>query len=1748
MNSPNRTIRLFIIVLLSFVTQGLFGQSWNPLYSIGVNGGKYAYDYNTTPNSLIELYSPSPLNVPDESLYTFQWQSSPVPLDIPVGSFTNISGATSNQFTFTAPLSQTTYYRCIVSDGTYTLYSNTIRIEVVSINWENHDYTRQHTILIPGQTDWKAIDALPIGTSGKLQTTNYTDGLGRSMERISKGTATPAAGSSLWGDMVQFSVFDEYGRQSKQYLPYTTTSTTESGKFKGSPITDQASYYTNSLNETSPFSEVTLYDNSPLNRARTVKSPGASWAAGNGNQAAYDMNDISEGVRLFRYYSDASLTTPDYVSCSELYPTNSLYKTTHTDENGKLVIEYANKAGQLILKKVQIDDSPGTQHNGWICTYYVYDDFGLLRFQVSPKGVDYLDGDGWVDNISFQSGSVTSTISGTTTTTNTNLDGLVFYYQYDEKGRCIVKKTPDAKQLNMVYDNRDRVVFMQDGNQAAIPQWTANLYDELDRPIITALYNTSNTVAQLQTAISGSLSTITSTTVTNPAKALTDLVVTTRNTTIQTYSASNSIEFIDGFESGTSDAFETNIATGAMSPATSSTVSTYNSPISPTSLNDATVCTILKYQFYDDYTFAGAKPFSSNFNNTQAYATSSTVLAITPSVRTISFPTGSRVRILNTTSFLNTTQYYDDDGQPIQTLEENMKDGTDITTNQYAFDGRLLSTYSSHTTVGTGYSDFGTLTKNLFDNIGRVTSIQKQFGGNKYQTIANYTYDDMGRLQNKTLDPNFNNPTTGNNFLESLAYSYNIHNQLVGINKDYAQKTAGTYNKWGNYFGMFLGFDANNEPDPNHPLFASHQLNGQVNGTLWNTQGDDEQRKYDFSYDNAGRLSNAAFKQLDPSSATWGNGKLDFSVSGQNGSGNIQYDLNGNILYMSQRGVVAGGSAPTTIDDLAYTYKSYSNQLIKVTDANTAATNGSAGDFKDGTNTGNDYTYDDNGNLLLDMNKGINNITGATTTTITDASGNAVSAGILYNYLDKPCQINIPNKGTVYIVYDATGSRLQKIFTPAPPSGGWGAGGGASHITTYINEFVYEESKVLTTGTNVSLGGGGAVSYINFEEGRIRVISPFSSTTTFNNLAVDNEQVSGSIALPIGSGTLDYFIRDYQANVRMILTEESHSSYGTCTMETGRAGSEDPIFGQVGTGNEVEKTRVATSSITGFDWTNNTIGSSVSKVGKLAASRIGPNSLLKVMAGDEITATSLYYFNHPAVNSGSSSAATTDLVTSVIGSLTQVLSTSGAVNTAMQGQATNITSPLNSNNPFGVAVLPDAAATDNLPKAYLSVLFFDERFNFVGSEPVHSDRVKVEGNNTDILSITGIKAPKNGYAYIYVSNESDEPVYFDNLKVSHTRGSIVEENHYYAYGLKIAAISSHVLPAANEGNTKNNYLYQGDFSQFDEEVGWNDFELRNYDPQIGRWIQQDPYDQYESPYVGMGNDPVNGVDPDGGLGVNLGTITLLGRIAVTAGGAAAGYLIDKNNGGNGWDGAVIGGAIALGATFIPPFSVDAAIKGVGGTTEKIVSAGVQVADVAANVVELNIHQQEIVKQLPTPTIPAPSTPTSLSGSANISINNPPTSNNSPRGNNTPHTQIPKLQLPAKPNSPPSKYVPKTQSASVDNSKKIIEKITSIAQKIDRGSLVIESTKFYFKYGKKAVEIFKKYKVVKVLTKVTGLASIYDEGVKASEAAHDKKPLLAIYHSLNAGAQVLFLFDGGEAIEFWWNLSNVVIDENLPEKK
>ena len=51
--------------------------------------------------------------------------------------------------------------------------------------------------------------------------------------------------------------------------------------------------------------------------------------------------------------------------------------------------------------------------------------------------------------------------------------------------------------------------------------------------------------------------------------------------------------------------------------------------------------------------------------------------------------------------------------------------------------------------------------------------------------------------------------------------------------------------------------------------------------------------------------------------------------------------------------------------------------------------------------------------------------------------------------------------------------------------------------------------------------------------------------------------------------------------------------------------------------------------------------------------------------------------------------------------------------------------------------------------------------------------------------------------------------------------------------------------------------------QLSHGVNWYHYGARYYDPQLGRWWQIEPADEFFSPYVFCGNIPVYFIDPDG---------------------------------------------------------------------------------------------------------------------------------------------------------------------------------------------------------------------------------------------------------------------------------------------
>src|SRR5690606_5554983 len=161
-------------------------------------------------------------------------------------------------------------------------------------------------------------------------------------------------------------------------------------------------------------------------------------------------------------------------------------------------------------------------------------------------------------------------------------------------------------------------------------------------------------------------------------------------------------------------------------------------------------------------------------------------------------------------------------------------------------------------------------------------------------------------------------------------------------------------------------------------------------------------------------------------------------------------------------------------------------------------------------------------------------------------------------------------------------------------------------------------------------------------------------------------------------------------------------------------------------------------------------------------------------------------------------------------------------------------------------------------------MFFDDQFKFVGG---NSSRVGTSGvvkdHWQDDPNLQNLTAPKNGYIFVYVSNESKLDVFFDNLQVIHKPGPILEETHYYPFGLTMAGSSSKALAF---GNPQNRFKFNDGTElankEFSDGSGLEIYEtpFRGYDPQIGRFHQLDQLAEVSldwSPFVFASNNPIS---------------------------------------------------------------------------------------------------------------------------------------------------------------------------------------------------------------------------------------------------------------------------------------------------
>jgi RHS repeat-associated protein len=1483
---------------------------------------------------------------------------------------------------------------------------NTKYITVHPEIYSSDTYVRQYT---PQQGVATVAEVLSqISNPEKVSvSTSFYDGLGRIAQNIShKITPTQR-------DLVQIKRYDEYGRESINYLPYTSPYDLH---YRDNGKKDQLAYYASPPNAVAatylPFA-VTQYEASPLDRVIKQGSVGEGWqpteifdpedVSDHSIKTKYALNRADE-VLHFTYNEQSGLIT-----AVQPYKPTKLSSTQKFDEDNKEVIEYRDKQGQLVCRKILYKSVTGSHF--YAESYYIYDDYGNEVCVLSPEATKAI------------TASPSEYFGKSTTDQELFLKNWAFRYKFDDRNRLIEKQIPGAEPVYFVYDTRDRIVLTQDGNQrkpAIDKYWSFTKYDELNRVIATGIKDTTATLTQQQ------------------MQAVVTSFYNKPNAIFSEHYIGNVPGNIHGYTN-------------------------YTYPVWVGLEDEVDENAYLTVTYYDNYNFRdnlwssgyaykndGLQQLRHGIPYAQPQSESLLVTGLV---------TGSKVKVLDGGviggyAYLKTISYYDDRYRIIQTISDNFKEGEDRTSTVYDFTGNVLATRTTHVTRNLawkntinvkieankiqkqstaahgwgssgassvqvlpentdgwievtagniaktkmiGFSvqdvdqsnisiDYGVILSDMltvmekgiekyttsirakdrvriareggsvkyylngvllpvpagassstalvadlsfYDFLSTLQDIRSSFSTREQVVSRRFEYDVAGRLAKtyhkltgsteKVLVANEYNdvgqlitrklysstPAAASpNYQQVVDYRYNIRGWLTNINKSNLESTDPADPK--DYFGMELGYQHD------IGLGYGNLFNGNISVVKWSNNlglGNVKEKAYKYTYDKMNRIYDASYRQKETAWSTASD--VAFSENG------YSYDLNGNILTL-KRYDERGNYPP--MDNLIYDYGTginRSNKLLSVTDA---------GDFykgfSDGENSGNDYTYDANGNMTRDLNKGIG------------SSVNDPINIINYNVLNLPETIRIKNKVLRYI-YDASGRKLAQVAL-------------YDYVikqTDYAGEFVYEndvlqfvnheEGRVVVasekliysnsgdrvegvTGNNATLAPvtrNGSEKYIMINatsSGSWRGAFPIGGTFTVSAGERYRIRVKGYTSSPMGAYLL---IKangvnlnwpgagiSTSASTEMWVEQEVTIPQGVTTLEAGvawmNAVSNDYMFL-----NEFDITKLNAITpeyqYTMKDHLGNVRLTFSTKREQETYTATFEND---AQASDQnvfknYTRNEFELFNHTSGstayaysqllhggNNGQVGLAKTlsvmpgDTIRAEVYGKYRNLSTNNSSVTSFAAALTNAfgltpasvgeaAQAFNSLHNYGSVIAGgfDHSENSNAPKAYLNIIMFNKNYDFVNAA------YKQIGEN-DVQPNTPDKAPHGyltrdfyvtepGYVYIFLSNEHPKQVdvYFDDLKIQHIKSPVIQTEDFYPFGLSFNS-------NRRENGVYNKYQYNGKEIQNEFALGWHDYGARMYMADIGRWGVIDPLAEMGrrwSPFAYAFDNPIRYIDPDG---------------------------------------------------------------------------------------------------------------------------------------------------------------------------------------------------------------------------------------------------------------------------------------------
>ena len=420
-----------------------------------------------------------------------------------------------------------------------------------------------------------------------------------------------------------------------------------------------------------------------------------------------------------------------------------------------------------------------------------------------------------------------------------------------------------------------------------------------------------------------------------------------------------------------------------------------------TGKNPSSSPTVLVQSYYDGYGFVGGTglPTGQFTKDTSGYGRGSL--------------TGSAVTVFGSSTKIYKAFYYDIKGRMTKSVQNNLLSGYDITSTVYTFSDKPSGV--THTHTASGKSTRTEVYTYTYDHADRISKVQHSLGGT---AIALYdaTYDNFGRLLTKLYHGTNTN---------KLTYAYNLRSWLTGI--------SGTCFTQNLYYNTGVG---------------TAKYNGSISSMTWKSGNESTVRGYKFTYDGLDRMLNATYGET--ASISTNANRFSENVAG--------YDKNGNIKSLQRYGQT-GASAYGLIDNLTFTLNG--NQLSRVDDAVMASAYGGGFEFKDGVKQVGEYTYDANGNLTKDLNKGITDIQ--------------------YNCLNLPSAVTFSDGSTITYVYAADGTKLRTVHKI----------GGATTTTDYCGNVVYEngaQKLLITEEGYITLSDNKYYYYLKDHQGNNRVV------------------------------------------------------------------------------------------------------------------------------------------------------------------------------------------------------------------------------------------------------------------------------------------------------------------------------------------------------------------------------------------------------------------------------------------------------------------------------------------------------------------------------------------------------------------------------------------------------------------------------------------------------------------------------------